>query len=430
MRVCLISSIHPWVNPRLIKEADALAACGHDVFVVTKRVDRWSDERDGQVLAGKPWSARRVGLMRDDPADRWRWFSSAVRAGLALRGYRAFGSARLAEEANYRGFPLVLRAAIDTRAEVFIAHTQGALPIAARAAAHARVGFGFDCEDLLAEEVADGLRDPALRRAILAIERRYLPRAAYVTAASQAMAGYLRDTYGIPMPSVVRNVFPLADLIGVPAPSERPARRSLEMVWLSASIGGGRGLEDALGALARLPSTVRLTIVGRMLPDFAPRCAALIEALGVSARVAVRPVVDSADMLSTLAQFDVGLALETNTCRNKSLTISNKLFLYLQAGLVLAATDTPGQREVVESVPRAGFVYPPGDEAALANHLLPFVVDRRAAVAAQTAAWDAGRARYNWDREREVFLATFESAFAASRAVRIVPVNAPAMAGR
>jgi hypothetical protein len=35
MRVCLISSVHPWVNPRLVKEADALSDLGHEVFVVT-----------------------------------------------------------------------------------------------------------------------------------------------------------------------------------------------------------------------------------------------------------------------------------------------------------------------------------------------------------------------------------------------------------
>src|ERR1700738_1991548 len=110
VRVCLISSIHPWVDPRLIKEADALAARGHDVVVVTKAVDRWSHQRDALLLAGKPWTAHRGGLMRDGPSSRWRWLSTAVRAGLALRAYRAFGTARLAEEAYNRGFSRVLGA--------------------------------------------------------------------------------------------------------------------------------------------------------------------------------------------------------------------------------------------------------------------------------------------------------------------------------
>ncbi len=426
MRVCLISSVHPWVNPRLIKEADALAARGHDVFVVTKRVDRWSDERDVRLLRGKRWSLHRVGLMRDDPADRWRWFSSAVRAGLALRGYRALGAGRLAEEACYRGLPHVLAAATGTRADFFIAHTQGALPIAARAAARRGVPFGFDCEDLLAEEMADGLRDPAWRSAILHIERTYLPKAAYVTATSRAMAAYLADLYGIAEPAVIYNVFPRAEFDGLQPPAARARRESLELVWMSATIGPGRGLEDAIRALAHLPEAVRLTIFGRMLPPYEPDLMALADRVGVRARVTIRPIPEPQAVAAAIALFDVGLSLDLNDCVNRSLTICNKVFEYLQAGLVVAATDTPGQREVIESVPRAGFVYPPGDDRALAQHLRAYVGDRRSLLAAQTAAWEAGRRRYNWDGDRDVFLAAFDRA--AGMAPAIAPVIARAAA--
>ncbi len=414
MRVCLISSVHPWVNPRLIKEADALAARGHDVFVVTKRVDRWSDERDVRLLRGKRWSLHRVGLMRDDPAG---WFSSAVRAGLALRGYRALGAGRLAEEACYRGLPHVLAAATGTRADFFIAHTQGALPIAARAAARRGVPFGFDCEDLLAEEMADGLRDPAWRSAILHIERTYLPKAAYVTATSRAMAAYLADLYGIAEPSVIYNVFPRAEFDGLQPPAARARRESLELVWMSATIGPGRGLEDAIRALAHLPEAVRLTIFGRMLPSYEPDLMALADLVGVRARVTIQPIPEPHAVAAAIARFDVGLALDLNDC---------EVFEYLQAGLVVAATDTPGQREVIESVPRAGFVYPPGDDRALAQHLRAYVGDRRSLLAAQTAAWEAGRRRYNWDGDRDVFLAAFDRA--AGMAPAIAPVIARAAA--
>jgi glycosyltransferase involved in cell wall biosynthesis len=424
VRVCLISSIHPWVNPRLVKEADTLAAHGHDVCVVTKAVDRWSHQRDLLLLAGKPWSVNAIGLMRDDRSSRWRWLSTAVRAGVALRAYRAFGARCLAEEAYNRGFRRVLQAAIDTGATFFIAHTQGALPVAARAAAHAGVGFGFDCEDLLAEEAADGRRDPSLRRAILDIERTYLPRAAYVTATSHAMAAYLADLYAIPTPEVIYNVFPRANFDPLRPPAGRRRRNTLELVWISATIGPGRGLEDAVHALAQLPESVRLTIFGRMLPAYDARFTAVLHGAGVGARVAVRPVVEPASIAATIAGFDVGLSLDLNNCANRSLTICNKVFEYVQAGLALAATDTPGHREILECVPDAGFLYPPGNAGALAKRLLTYAGDRDALIAAQTVAWEAGRRRYNWDRDGERFLATFESA------ARIAAVSAPAMAVR
>ncbi len=84
--------------------ADTLTERGHEVVVVTKRVDSWSDERDEELLASKPWSTVRIGLRRDDPSDHGRWRSTAVRSELALRAFRVFGAGRLAEEAYYRGF--------------------------------------------------------------------------------------------------------------------------------------------------------------------------------------------------------------------------------------------------------------------------------------------------------------------------------------
>src|SRR5579863_6843702 len=117
MRVCLISSVHPWVNPRLVKEADWLAANGHDVHVVTKRADAWSDGRDALLLPSKAWTSDRVNLMRDGGDGRRSWLISAVRAELAMRAYSWTGTLRFAEEGYYRGFTQVLGAATRARAD-------------------------------------------------------------------------------------------------------------------------------------------------------------------------------------------------------------------------------------------------------------------------------------------------------------------------
>src|SRR5205823_6516652 len=115
-------------------------------------------------------------------------------------------------------------------------------------------------------------------------------------------------------------------------------------------------------------------------------------------------------IMPAIAGGDIGLALDPNDCLNRSLTICNKVFLYLQAGLALAATATPGQREVIAEAPQAGFVYAPGDHAALAAALIPLVTDRRRLLDVQTAAWIAGRNRFNWDLEQRTFLAAVEQA--------------------
>ncbi len=409
MRVCLVSSIHPWINPRLVKEADWLVAHGHKVHVVTKRVHGWSDGPDQSLLASKKWRATRVNLLRDHPEGRRRWMATAVRAELAMRSFEWTGNRRLAEVGYYRGLSEVLDAAVKTSADAYIAHTQGALPIAARAAAKRGVPFAFDCEDLLAEEAADGLQRPRQRRAILEIERTYLPLASYVTATSHAMADYLESRYGLSKLFVVRNVFPLADLNGVSAPRQRPPTPTVELVWISAAIGAGRGLADAVRALALLPDRVRLTVFGRMLPEYEAEFSALVRELGVANRVMIHPVLDHAAIMPTLARFDVGLTLDSNNCRNRSLTISNKVYHYLQAGLALVATDTPGHREALVSAPGAGVVCAPGDVAGLANALQVYVGTPDALLHAKEAAWCAGQTHDNWDRESDIFRTAFET---------------------
>jgi glycosyltransferase involved in cell wall biosynthesis len=189
---------------------------------------------------------------------------------------------------------------------------------------------------------------------------------------------------------------------------------------MSATLGARRGLEDAVRALAKLPDTARLTIFGRMQPAFEPAFLSLIEQLGVTTRITIKPIPDPSLVMSTVSRFDIGLSLDLNDSLNRSLTICNKVFLYLQAGLLLAATDTPGQREIVDSAPRAGFLYPPGEADALAARLEPFVTGRRVLIEAQEAAWQAGQQRYNWDREGDIFLGAVREACPAA------PLAAPA----
>src|ERR1035438_5932384 len=92
-------------------------------------------------------------------------------------------------------------------------------------------------------------------------------------------------------------------------------------------------------------------------------------------RVKIEPTVPAEELPSVVAQHDIGLAPEQPSCRNKVLTASNKMFQYLQSGLLVAASDTPGQREVLNAFPEGGRLYFPGDSASLARVLNPWLVD-------------------------------------------------------
>jgi len=106
-------------------------------------------------------------------------------------------------------------------------------------------------------------------------------------------------------------------------------------------------------------------------------------------------------------EFDVGLALERPDNGGYSRTVTNKVFSYLLAGLAIAATDTPGQREIMGQIRSAGFLYHAGDARGLADGLRKWLNDHNALRKAQQAAWEAARLKYCWDLEKDKFLRLF-----------------------
>ena len=123
-----------------------------------------------------------------------------------------------------------------------------------------------------------------------------------------------------------------------------------------------------------------------------------------NANLKLHPPIDHDDLIKAIDQFDVGLALEREQNVGAALTVSNKIGSYLLAGLAIAATDIPGQREILKQVRSAGFLYPSGRPELLAKGLRRWLDDRNALREAQQAAWNAARRRFCWDIEQGTLL--------------------------
>jgi len=61
-------------------------------------------------------------------------------------------------------------------------------------------------------------------------------------------------------------------------------------------------------------------------------------------RVFVHPLAPNDELASRVSEHDIGFAGEVPYCRNKNLTVSNKVLQYLLGGLAVVASDTAGQR--------------------------------------------------------------------------------------
>ena len=410
-RICLMSAIHPWVNPRLIKEADSLHAAGHDVIVGHRGNATWAAARDEKLLATKPWRWHRIDFTRE--VAPVRWFTGAARQRLAeMAVQRGIHSPRLDAEAYCRGFTVMRDWARDQKADLYIGHGQQTLAVVAEAAAANGVPFAFDVEDLLAEEIADGLRAPWRRAMIKRLEARYLPRAAYASTTATPVVDHLVAEYGLERVPVWHNCFRRSEVAGLKPPRERPRNARVQLAWMSATIGPGRGLEDVFEALPRLGSGFELHLYGDLLPQFKPWFDTLIASRAEGVVVEIHPIPIGAAVMSALAQHDIGLTLDRNDCINRSTTICNKVFLYLQAGLACVATDTPGQASVLPGEPERGAIYEPGDVDGLVR-VLRHLTEPGRLLQVREAAWRVGWEEFNWDVEQQLFLDSVAQALQA-----------------
>src|SRR5689334_4926415 len=132
-RICIVSPGQPSVNPRLVKEADALAEAGHEIKVVCSHYASWADEFDRELLRERSWTCDYVG--GDFNGSKREYFWTRSRNGLARRLAFAWQwSGTLRRYSLARTVPELERAAKSANADLYIAHYAGALVAAGNAA--------------------------------------------------------------------------------------------------------------------------------------------------------------------------------------------------------------------------------------------------------------------------------------------------------
>jgi glycosyltransferase involved in cell wall biosynthesis len=415
MRICSITPHQLLNNPRIVREADALAAAGHDVRVIAVNMLDLHDPLDLDLMRGRSWRLERIDIRPNGPG-RLTWLVSGIRHKGAKALWRRIGrGARIAALAYARTFNETLARATAEPADVVIAHTHPMLAVAHAAAAALNCKWGFDCEDILSEEFGEGIDDPAHQQMIRQLERRFIPKADYVTVASAEFGDWLVRRYGIAPPTLIRNVPPRSEAPAATSLGYPDTRSYISLYWFSISIGPQRGLEDAVRALPHLKVPAILHVRGRMLPAYEPVFRELIASLGVTDRVVVHDLAKPQDVIRAAAEHDIGLVLTQPCCINHELAVPNKIYAYMMAGLAVGATVTAGHRSALAGID-AGFEYSPGDHEALAAQINALALDPGALHACRERAFRAASSRWNWDVEQRLLVDVIEQAIDQSLA--------------
>jgi glycosyltransferase involved in cell wall biosynthesis len=387
-------------NPRIVKSAEACAAYGWSVAVISTRRMALVEPLDDAVLLDAHWTSHRIDL-RWKPL--WKTYRFAEEASWALGGRRRSGPMT----GTAATFPLASRCSL-LKARLYIAHYLAALPAAAQAARDHQSSFAFDAEDFHFGEYPDQPAWTRHRARVRSIEMRHLGKAAFVTAASPGIATAYEREYGISPPTVVLNVFPLKNGVDVASPKGSTSPGP-SLYWFSQTIGPDRGLECAIEAIALSRMSPHLYLRGTPASGFEKELRALARRHRVEDRIHLLAPDIPSRMEMLASEHDLGLVSETGGTLNRQIALTNKQFSYLLGGIPLIMSDTPAHRMFAEEAEGAARLYRIGDPASLASVLDQLLGDPARLAAARATALHHARTRYNWDVHKSVLLGQIES---------------------
>ena len=406
-RICLVTPSHLASNPRLVKEANALHAAGHEVVVVAGRYFHPLDDFDEALLATSPWRCIRV---RYDAGARV--VMAKLRRRLARRIVAALPrpSLSLAIRSHHAAIHLLAAAARRLDANLYIGHCLAGLAAAGLASAATGARLGFDAEDFHAAETDSATSDPVEVATIRRIEAAFIPHCSHFTAASPLIGEAYAARYGVPAPLTLLNVFPLCEAPSAPVEPERPEGRAL-LYWFSQTIGPGRGLEELIPTLASLQHPVALRLRGLPAAGFPDALRSLARSTGFNGPIDFAPIGPPSEMARLAAGADLGLSLEQTQPLNRDLCLTNKIFTYLLAGIPVALSSTRAQRAIAPELGEAAFLPDFSQPARAATQLDQWLSDPARRASARASAWHAGRTRYNWDAEQQTLLTSLRRLF-------------------
>ena len=405
-RILVFTASHLCRNPRVIKEATTLGAAGYDVTVLTLSVQGRFERIDREFTESRPF--RRVTLDYTAPL-RWTRFRYFIQRAATWRARWAIRWLRLESvQALGPAWPL-LRMARALPADLTIVHTE--IPIwAATRLIRAGRAVAVDVEDWYSEDLMYADRRSRPLKLLKSAERYVLNHARYSTATSEHMADALAAAYQCPRPLVLRNVFPLQPRTRLdrPAGAGPPA-----FIWFSQTIGPGRGLELFLAAWGRMAAPTPLYLLGDEKPGYRQKLLSLVPP---ERRELLRflLLVPPDKLPDKLAEFDIGLALEVPWPLNRDITISNKIFQYMNAGLAVVATNTAGQAEAMQAAPNAGLLVAAHETTIKAQRLTELVTDGPRLRQMQTASRRAAETQFCWEREQYRLLTAVDRALAGA----------------
>lgn len=384
-----------------------MADGGHDVVILGHSSDRraWSSQVGAGVFirnVGRPW----IPLVRRNKGAR----ANSRFGRILVRATRVIEKGFLYLNFAVRALMHLLR----ERPNVIHSHDLNTLPVGVMGKWLTRAQLIYDSHELWVDQNPFVRPHPVQMRLVRLVEGLLLKSTDAVITVSESIADELGRMYGISRPSVVRNCkFP-------PIAEEGSLRNRLNLsgdsflAIYTGLITGGRGVEDFLEVMTSFPK-LNFCLMGPATESFLQNLRFRADHLGLASRLHILPAVKPEDVPSSMAGADFAFVPAKNTCRSYYLSLSNKFFEAVAAGLPLLTSNFPEFQFLVEEY-QLGETYSPADLETLKATLGRMMNRDKLKVYSENSKRAAGD--LNWPREKLKLLSLYNQMPSRSLKVR------------
>ena len=308
---------------------------GFQIEIICFEFNNWSKANNDQLI-------KQLGDIKIIKIDagrkhilKWAWSILTEKIAQFTNLYYSKSDHFLSQAVSRRSDLIIQNLQNVSMPDLVIGHNPGAMWPTLFASKIFNCKAGFDVEDYHPGE-GDNQKVQSFTRQLMI---RILPKFDYVSFASPLILQQLEHDIMITKSCwfTILNYFPKNEFI---APINNKEGR-IKMVWFSQNINAGRGLELILPLLKKYENTVELHLIGNLNSDF------FALHLKNIANLFIHSPKQQNELHKSLAEFDIGLALEPAKDINNDLAVSNKILAYLQAGLYVIATETSGQKKML-----------------------------------------------------------------------------------
>jgi glycosyltransferase involved in cell wall biosynthesis len=304
-----------------------------------------------------------------------------------------------------------IRFGVALKADVYHAHDLDTLFIAQRCAKRRKAKLVYDSHELWLEWHQNKLAtDPKIVREWAVTESRLIHKADIVVTVSDGVAEELSKAYGIPRPLVVRNCEPLRPLEKSSLLRERIGGDPRRPVFLyQGSFVYGRGLEE-LVAVAGLVPEVDFVLMGwETKYGYKAKIQKIAEG-NRNGNLHILPHVERDkrdELFAVTCSADAGLAIIQPVCKSFALSLANKIFEYMAAGVPIIASAIQGHQALAQETGALALVDPSSVED-MVRVIRGLASDRERMCEMGRRAREWAEKKYNAEHEMAQLVAAYE----------------------